>query len=79
LWTPIFDRFDAEGVTFSLEVHPTEIAFDYYTAKKLLEVFKYRKTLGFNFDPSHLIWQGVKPHLFIRDFGDRIYHVHMKD
>jgi sugar phosphate isomerase/epimerase len=26
-----------------------------------------------------LIWQGIKPHLMIRDFADRIYHVHMKD
>lgn len=79
LWTPIFDEFDACGVRFALEVHPTEIAYDYYTAKRLLEEFKGRKTLGFNFDPSHLIWQGVTPHLFVRDFADRIYHVHMKD
>ncbi len=79
VWTPIFDEFDACGVKFALEVHPTEIAFDFYTAKRLLEAFKFRKTLGFNFDPSHLIWQGMTPHLFIRDFPDRIYHVHMKD
>ncbi|MDA8426500.1 MAG: sugar phosphate isomerase/epimerase [Treponema sp.] len=79
LWTPIFDEFDSCGVKFALEVHPTEIAFDYYTAQRLLEVFERRPTLGFNFDPSHLVWQGLKPHLFVRDFGDRIYHVHMKD
>jgi sugar phosphate isomerase/epimerase len=79
LWTPILDEFDACGVKFALEVHPTEIAFDFYTAQRLLEVFKRRPTLGFNFDPSHLVWQGMKPHLFIRDFADRIYNVHMKD
>ena len=79
LWSPIFDVFDECGVRFALEVHPTEIAFDYYTAKRLLESFDGRRTLGFNFDPSHLLWQGVKPELFIRDFADRIYHVHMKD
>ncbi|HTX72166.1 MAG TPA: sugar phosphate isomerase/epimerase [Rectinemataceae bacterium] len=78
-WTPIFDVFDECGVRFALEVHPTEIAFDYYTAGRLLEAFGGRRTLGFNFDPSHLLWQGVKPELFIRDFADRIYHVHMKD
>jgi sugar phosphate isomerase/epimerase len=78
-WTPILDVFDECGVRFALEVHPTEIAFDYYTAKRLLEAFSYRKTLGFNFDPSHLLWQGVRPELFVRDFADRIYHVHMKD
>ena len=79
LWTPILDEFDRCGVKFALEVHPTEIAFDFYTAKRLLEVFDYRPTLGFNFDPSHLLWQGMVPHLFIREFPDRIFHVHMKD
>lgn len=79
LWTPILDEFDRCDVKFALEVHPTEIAFDVYTAKKLLEVFEYRPTLGFNFDPSHLVWQGMAPHLFIREFPDRIFHVHMKD
>ena len=79
LWTPILDEFDRCGVKFALEVHPSEIAFDYYTAKRLLEVFGYRETLGFNFDPSHLQWQGVDPALFYRDFADRIYHVHIKD
>ena len=79
LWTPIFDEFDAQGVKFALEVHPTEIAYDFYTAQRLLEAFGHRPTLGFNFDPSHLIWQGMKPDLFVRDFGSKIYHVHMKD
>ena len=78
-WTPIFDEFDKSGVKFALEVHPTEIAFDYYTAERLLKEFKNRKTLGFNFNPSHLIWQGVTPHIFIRDFGKHILHVHIKD
>jgi sugar phosphate isomerase/epimerase len=79
LWTPILDEFDACGVKFALEVHPTEIAFDYYTAERLLAEFGGRPTLGFNFDPSHLIWQGVTPHVFLRDFAAKIYHVHMKD
>ncbi|MBN2859601.1 MAG: sugar phosphate isomerase/epimerase [Sphaerochaetaceae bacterium] len=79
LWSPIFDEFDRQNVRFALEVHPTEIAFDYYTAERLLEEFKFRDTLGFNFDPSHLIWQGVTPHIFLRDFIDKVYHVHMKD
>jgi len=79
LWTPIFDEFDKQGVKFALEVHPTEIAFDYYTAERLLKEFKNRKTLGFNFDPSHLVWQGVNPEIFLRDFASRIYHVHIKD
>jgi len=78
-WTPLFDEMDKYGILFALEVHPTEIAFDYYSFVKLLKAFDYRKTLGMNFDPSHLLWQGIKPHLMIRELPDRIYHVHMKD
>jgi sugar phosphate isomerase/epimerase len=79
LWTPILDAFDAADVKFALEVHPTEIAFDVHTAARLLDKFKGRRALGFNFDPSHLVWQGMEPHLFLRQFAGRIYHVHMKD
>jgi sugar phosphate isomerase/epimerase len=79
LWTPIFDVFDECGITFALEVHPTEIAFDYYTTERLLTLFANRPTLGINFDPSHLVWQGVNEVTFVRDFASRIYHVHMKD
>ena len=79
LWTPIFDAFDEYGVKFALEVHPTEIAFDYYTTQRLFELFDNRPTLGLNYDPSHLVWQGVDEVAFARDFAKRIYHVHMKD
>ena len=79
LWTPILDVFKANDVKFALEVHPGEIAFDYWSTKKLLDKFKDNPTFGLNFDPSHLLWQGITPHLFLMDFMDRVYHVHMKD
>lgn len=79
MWNPILDEFDKCGVKFALEVHPTEIAFDIYTAKRALEAIGHRETFGFNFDPSHLHWQMVNPVCFLKEFGDRIYHVHMKD
>ena len=79
IWNPILDEFDKYGIKFALEVHPTEIAFDIYTAKRALEALEYREAFGFNFDPSHLIWQGMDPVEFIREFPDRIYHVHVKD
>jgi sugar phosphate isomerase/epimerase len=79
LWTPILAEFRKHGVRFALEVHPGEIAFDYYSTKRLLEKFKDWPEFGLNFDPSHLLWQGVTPHLFLSDFIDRVYHVHMKD
>ena len=79
MWNPILDVFDENGVKFALEVHPTEIAFDIITAERALEAIGRREAFGFNFDPSHLLWQGVDPVKFIRAFPDRIYHVHMKD
>ena len=79
LWTPIMDVFQECGVKFALEVHPTEIAFDLYSAETALKAMNYHPAFGFNFDPSHLIWQGVDPAEFIKAFPDRIYHVHVKD
>ena len=79
MWHPILDVFDENGVKFALEVHPTEIAFDSVSAERALEAIGRREAFGFNFDPSHLEWQGVDPTKFIRNFPDRIYHVHMKD
>lgn len=78
-WNPILDVFGECGVRFALEVHPTEIAFDIHTARRALEAVGNREEFGFNFDPSHLIWQGIDPVEFIREFPDRIYHVHIKD
>ncbi|MBQ0006232.1 MAG: sugar phosphate isomerase/epimerase [Alistipes sp.] len=79
LWCPILDVFKENGIKYCLEVHPGEIAFDYYSTKRLLEKFCDHPEFGINFDPSHLQWQGVTPHIFLEDFIDRVYHVHMKD
>jgi len=78
-FNPILDSFAECGVQFALEVHPTEIAFDLVTAERALEAVGRREEFGFNFDPSHLVWQGVDPVEFLRTFADRIYHVHVKD
>jgi len=78
-FAPILDVFGECGVKFALEVHPTEIAFDLYSAQRALDALGHREEFGFNFDPSHLLWQGVDPVEFLRAFPDRIYHVHMKD
>ena len=79
LWNPILDVFDEEGVRFALEVHPTEIAFDIATAQRAVDELEGREAFGFNYDPSHLGYQGVDYVDFIRQFSERIYHVHMKD
>ncbi|MDO5308272.1 MAG: sugar phosphate isomerase/epimerase [Planctomycetia bacterium] len=78
-WTPILDVYQECGIKFALEVHPTEIAFDIHSAQLALEALDFHPAFGFNFDPSHLIWQMVDPVKFIRRFPERIFHVHMKD
>jgi sugar phosphate isomerase/epimerase len=78
-WNPILDVFDEVGVRFAHEVHPSEIAYDYWTAKAALEAIGHREAFGLNWDPSHMVWQDIDPVAFLWDFQDRIYHVHCKD
>jgi sugar phosphate isomerase/epimerase len=37
------------------------------------------KSFGLNYDPSHLVWQHMDPVAPLREFADRIFHVHAKD
>lgn len=37
------------------------------------------KALGLEFDPSHLYWQGIDHMRALREYKDRVYHVHAKD
>jgi sugar phosphate isomerase/epimerase len=78
-WGPILDVFDAEGVRFGLEVHPTEIAYDFVTTQKTLDAIDNREAFGINLDPSHFAHQGLDTAQFALEFADRIYHVHVKD
>ncbi len=78
-WKPILDEYEKVDVNFGLEVHPTEIAFDIVSAKRALEAIGNHSRFGFNYDPSHLGYQGVDYVKFIREFSANIYHVHMKD
>ncbi|MBN2480453.1 MAG: sugar phosphate isomerase/epimerase [Bacteroidales bacterium] len=78
-WIPILDEYQKLGIRYALEVHPTEIAFDIATAERALKAVHYHPAFGFNFDPSHLGYQGIDYLEFIYRFADRIFHVHMKD
>jgi len=78
-FAPILDAFDRVGVNFALEVHPTEIAFDTASAQRAVAAVRGHRRFGFNYDPSHLGYQGVDYVKFIRALGDRIFHVHLKD
>lgn len=78
-WNGILDEFKKYGVKWGLEVHPTGIAYNIETAEKALAVLDNRPEFGFNFDPSHLVWQLIDPVIFVKTFGKRIFHCHAKD
>jgi sugar phosphate isomerase/epimerase len=78
-WNPILDIFDTEGVRFAHEVHPSEIAYDFWTTRRALDAVDNRAAFGLNFDPSHFVWQDLDPVGFLLAYADRIYHVDCKE
>ncbi|MGM1030578.1 MAG: sugar phosphate isomerase/epimerase family protein [Actinomycetota bacterium] len=78
-WHPILDVFEECGVRFAHEVHPSEIAYDHWSTVRTLEAIGHRASFGLNWDPSHMLWQGIDPVAFLSDFADRIFHVDCKD
>ncbi len=65
------------GCRVGFEMHP---GFCVYNTETMLNLRKaVGKTLGANFDPSHLFWQGMDPIASVRALGDAIFHVHAKD
>ncbi len=78
-FNPILDVFEEVGVRFAHEVHPSEIAYDYWTTVRTLEAIGHRASFGLNWDPSHMVWQDIDPVGFLWDFKDKIFHVHCKD
>lgn len=61
----------------AFEMHP---GFCVYNPETLLRLrAAVGDVIGANFDPSHLIWQGIDPVAAIRALAGAIYHVHAKD
>ena len=75
----ILNTFATYGVRFAMEVHPTEIAYDFVTTKRTLAAIGRRPGFGINLDPSHFAHQFLDAAAFALEFADRIYHVHVKD
>ena len=63
----------------ALELHPGFCVYNTNTLLRLREAVG--PEIGANFDPSHLIWQGMDPCACIRELGKAgaIYHFHAKD
>lgn len=78
-WSPILDFAKDHAIKIAFETHPQELNYNLDTAKSLLKSVNDHQALGFNYDPSHLVWQQMDPAQFIYEVGQRIYHVHAKD
>ena len=77
-WKDTVEFAKAHGVDkIAFEMHP---GFCVYNTDSMLRIREaVGPELGANFDPSHLIWQGMEPVAVIRALGDAIFHVHAKD
>ena len=65
------------GVKVAIEMHPGFVVYSPETMLKLRAIAG--PSVGCNYDPSHMFWQGIDPIAAIRVLGDCIYHVHAKD
>ncbi len=61
----------------ALEMHPGFVVYNPETLLKLRAAVG--PEIGANFDPSHLIWQGIDPCAAVRALQGAIWHVHAKD
>ena len=76
-WTEMGAFCKAHNVRIAFEMHP---GFCVYNPETLLKLrAAVGDVIGANFDPSHLIWQGMDPVAAIRELKGAIYHVHAKD
>ncbi|MBO5280977.1 MAG: sugar phosphate isomerase/epimerase, partial [Clostridia bacterium] len=85
-WNDVLLPYWSKTAAFAKEHGVTRIAFEMhpgfcvYNPETMLRIRReVGDTLGANFDPSHLIWQGMDPVAAIRELKGAIYHVHAKD
>ena len=88
-WPAIVEHADKCGIRLGIENCPMSFTNDEWPGGKNLaispkiwrEMFKRipSKNFGLNYDPSHAVWQFMDSPKHIRDFADRIFHVHAKD
>lgn len=76
-WTETARACKDAGVKVAIEMHPNFVVYNPETMLRLRDLAP--GTIGCNFDPSHMFWQGVDVVAAIRALGDCIYHVHAKD
>ncbi len=89
VWKPIIKFAEGKGVKIAIENCPmifsndewpggNNLAISPHTWRQMFEIIP-SKNFGINLDPSHLIWQMIDVGRVVREFKDRIFHVHAKD
>ncbi len=76
-WTRHAQFAKDHGVKIAIEMHPGFVVYSPETLLRLRHIAG--NTIGCNYDPSHMFWQGIDPIKAIRVLGDSIFHVHAKD
>ena len=76
-WGAVADFATDHDVTIAIEMHPNMLVSNPHAMARLREATG--ESIGANFDPSHLYWQGISVPEAIRFLGDAIHHVHAKD
>jgi len=89
VWRPLLRFAEDHGVSIAIENCPMYFTRDEWPGGKNLATSPaiWRRlfsdlaapNLGLNYDPSHLVWQGMDYLAPLREFADRILHVHAKD
>jgi sugar phosphate isomerase/epimerase len=89
VWPALVQHAEAASVKLAIENCPMLFSLDEWPGGKNLAVspvvweamFAEIPSLNFglNFDPSHLVWQHIDYVRCVREFGERIFHVHAKD
>ena len=76
-WTKHAKFATDHGIKVAIEMHPGFVVYSPETMLRLRAITG--PSVGCNYDPSHMFWQGIDPIAAIRLLGDSIFHVHAKD
>jgi sugar phosphate isomerase/epimerase len=87
IWAPILRHAEEKNVLIGIENCPMFFTENEWPGGNNLastpyiwrEMFKMSPNIGLNYDPSHLLLQGIEVNKYLYEFKDRIFHVHFKD
>ncbi len=89
VWPRLVDHAESRGVKIAIENCPMIFSYDEWPGGTNLastpaiwdEMFSIvdSPSFGLNLDPSHLVWLMIDYERVVRDYADKLFHVHAKD